>query len=75
MPAMQFCGGGCIASPCIVALPNTACSRRRFAAGYRGEMGLCDALRIEAHFGRVAARLTRRTLACQPQCKEGVSYA
>jgi molybdopterin-binding protein len=32
------------------------------AAGYRGENWLCNALRIEADFGKVAARLTRRAL-------------
>jgi len=36
--------------------------RRRSAAGYRGENWLCDVLRIEAHFGKIAARLTRRAL-------------
>jgi len=39
--------------------------RRRSAAWYRGAIGLCEALRIEAHFGRVAARLTRRALGGQ----------
>jgi hypothetical protein len=47
--------------PCIVALPNKRVqSDAAAAAGYRGENWLCNALRIEADFGKVAARLTRR---------------
>jgi hypothetical protein len=58
-------------SPCIVALPNkrVRAVRRRCvqsdaaaAAWYRGENWLCNALRIEADFGKVAARLTRRAI-------------
>jgi hypothetical protein len=50
-------------SPCIVALPNKRVqSDAAAAAGYRGENWLCNALRIEADFGKVAARLTRRAL-------------
>jgi len=48
-------------SPCIVALPNQRVqSDAAAAAGYRSENWLCNALRIEADFGKVAARLTRR---------------
>lgn len=51
-------------SPCIVALPNKRVqSDVAAAAWYRGENWLCNALRIEADFGKVAARLTRRALA------------
>jgi len=50
-------------SPCIVVLPNKRVqSDAAAAAGYRGENWLCNALRIEADFGKVAARLTRRAL-------------
>ena len=49
-------------SPCIVALPNKRV-RSDAAAWYQGENRLCNALRIEADFGKVAARLTRRALA------------
>jgi len=50
-------------SPCIVALPNKRVqSDAAAAAWYRGENWLCNALRIEADFGKVAARLTRRAL-------------
>ena len=48
-------------SPCIVALPNKRVQSDA-AAWYRGENWLCNALRIEADFGKVAARLTRRAL-------------
>ena len=49
-------------SPCIVALPNKRVqSDAAAAAGYRGENWLCNALRIEADFGKVAARLQRTT--------------
>jgi hypothetical protein len=37
---------------------TNACSRHRSAVWYRGENWLCDVLRVEAHFGKVAARLT-----------------
>jgi hypothetical protein len=50
-------------SPCVVALPNKRVqSDAAAAAGYRGENWLCNALRIEADFGKVAARLRRRAL-------------
>jgi hypothetical protein len=48
-------------SPCIVALPNKRVQSDAAAAvGYRGENWLCNALRIEADFGQIAARLTCR---------------
>jgi hypothetical protein len=46
-------------SPCIVALLNKR-MQSEAAAWYRGENLLCNALRIEADFGKVAAQLTRR---------------
>jgi len=50
-------------SPCIVALPNKRVQSDAAApAGYRGENWLCNALRIEADFVKVAARLTRRAI-------------
>jgi hypothetical protein len=51
-------------SPCIVALPKRIIKRVQSdaAAWHRGENWLCNALRIEADFGKVAARLTGRAL-------------
>jgi hypothetical protein len=51
-------------SPGIVALPNKRVQPAA-AAGYRGENWLCNALRVEADFGKVPARLTRRSLSWQ----------
>ena len=51
-------------SPCIVSLPNKRVqSAAAASAGFRNDNRLCNALRIEADFGKVTARLTRR-LAC-----------
>jgi hypothetical protein len=48
-------------SPCIVALSNKRVQSDA-AAWYRGENWLCNEIRIEADFGKVAVRLTRRAL-------------
>jgi hypothetical protein len=61
-------------SPCIVALPNKRVqSDAAAAAWYRGENWLCNALRIEADFGKVAARLTRRALGSLKIARQGAS--
>jgi hypothetical protein len=50
-------------SPCIVALPNKRVqSDAADAAWYRDPNRLCDVLRVDGHFGKDAARLTRRAI-------------
>jgi hypothetical protein len=51
-------------SPCIVALPNKRVqSDAAAAARISARNWLCNVLRVEGHFGKIAARLTRRALA------------